>query len=154
MKLVLVPLSLREANEFVEQYHRHNGRTTRDGGKYAIGASTGEELVGVVIVGRPLARRLQDGWTAEALRVCTSPDAPKGACSFLYAAAWRAWRAMGGRRMITYTLKSESGASLRGAGWAVVAETTPGDWSRPDINRARQWQPIYGQAKFRWEVSA
>ena len=147
----LCPITLREANDFVESYHRHNNRTSRDGGKFAIGLTDGEELVGVAIVGLPLARMLANGFTAEVLRTCTSPKAGKGAVSKLYAACWRAWRAMGGRRLITYTLATESGDSLRGAGWRVVGETKPGDWNRG--NRSRSWQPIYGQKKIRWAVS-
>jgi hypothetical protein len=153
-RLAVVPVTLREANDFVENFHRHNGRTNHDGGKFAIGCSTGDELVGVVIVGRPLARLLDDGWTAEVTRCCVSPAAPRNACSFLYGAAWRAWRALGGKRIVTYTLTSESGASLRGAGWRVVGQVRPGDWSRPKLGRMRQWQPIYGQQKFRWEQTA
>jgi hypothetical protein len=154
VRLLLVPLSVREANDFVESFHRHNGRTTRDSGKFAIGCSTGDELVGAAIVGRPLSRHLDDGWTAEVLRCCTSSAAPKGACSFLYGACWHAWRAMGGKRIVTYTLASESGASLRGAGWRIVAQCRAGDWSRPQLGRMRAWQPIYGQQKFRWEMAS
>jgi len=155
MKLMLVPLTLRAANQFVEQFHRHNGRTARDGGKFAVGASDGNGLVGVAIVGRPLARLLNDDWTAEVLRSCVLDTAPKGTNSFLYGACWRAWRAMGGRKLITYTLATESGASLRGAGWTVVAECKPSSgWNREALGRMRDWQPIYGQAKFRWEISA
>ena len=150
MKLQVIPISLREANDFVTSFHRHNGRTSRDGGKFAIGASTDEQLVGVAIVGRPIARLLDNAYTAEVLRTCTSPEAPKGAVSFLYAACWRIWRAMGGAKLITYTLTSESGASLRGAGWKVVAELPAhSGWNR--TGRERNWQPIYGQQKLRWE---
>lgn len=149
--LIVLPMSLREANDFVQSFHRHNGRTSRDGGKFAIGASTGDELVGVAIVGRPIARLLSNDVTAEVLRCCTNDAAPKGTCSFLYARCWRVWAAMGGRKLITYTLATESGASLRGAGWQIVAQCKPHSWDMP--NRARDWQPIYGQAKFRWEVS-
>ena len=52
--------------------------------------------------------------------------------------------------MITYTLQSESGASLRGAGWKVLGEVKPQSWDRK--GRQREWQPIYGQLKFRWGV--
>lgn len=152
--LAVVPVTLREANDFVENFHRHNGRTSRDGGKFAIGCSSGDELVGVVIVGRPVARLLEDGWTAEVTRCCVSPAAPKNASSFLYGAAWRAWREMGGKRIVTYTLTTESGASLRGSGWRIVAQVSPGGWSRPKLGRMRQWQPIYGQQKLRWEATA
>ena len=148
-KLKIVPLSLREANDFVEAFHRHNGRTSRDGGKFAIGCSFGGELVGVAIVGRPIARLLNDSFTAEVLRTCTRPEAPKGSISFLYSACRRIWAAMGGLKIITYTLRTESGSSLRGAGWKIAALVEPKEWDRP--NRARRWQPIYGQQKFRWE---
>lgn len=153
-RLCLVPVTLRAANDFVAQYHRHNGRTSRDGGKFAIGVQA-DELIGVAIVGNPLsATYMADGVTAEVLRVCTSPAAPKNACSMLYGACWRAWRAMGGQRLITYTLQEESGASLRAAGWRIVGETKAmksGGWRKQDHLR-RDWQPIYGQVKFRWEV--
>lgn len=151
--LEAIPITLREANDFVENFHRHNGRTSRDGGKFAIGCSDGERLVGVAIVGNPLSRVLMDGWTAEVLRTCILDDAPKGTNSFLYGCCWRAWRAMGGKRIVTYTLKSETGASLRGSGWSVVAECKPNGngWDRPNCKRMRRWQPIYGQTKIRWE---
>jgi len=155
LKLFAVPVTLKEANNFVETYHRHSGRTSRDGGKFAIGVSCeGQGLLGVVIVGRPLSRVLDaDGVTAEALRVCVLPDAPKGCCSFLYAAAWRAWRAMGGHRLVTYTLQSETGESLRGAGAKIVAtlKGRPKGWNRSDGHR--EFKDIYGQDKFRWEWS-
>ncbi|MBK5970463.1 MULTISPECIES: XF1762 family protein [Thiorhodovibrio] len=151
----LCPITLREANDFVESFHRHNSRTSRDGGKYAIGLTHDGELVGVAIVGNPLSATLMDGFTAEVLRVCTNEKAPLGACSKLYAACWRAWRAMGGRKMITYTRQTESGASLRGAGWRVVAECAPvkPGWHKKD-HLKRNWQPVMGQQKFRWEFSA
>ena len=149
-------MTLREANDFVENFHRHNGRTGRDGGKFAIGASDGSRLVGVAIVGNPLSASLMDGVTVEVLRVCVLDDAPKNTCSFLYGRCWRIWQQMGGRRMVTYTLQDESGASLRGAGWNIVGETKPHDQWRNKSKRDgihREWQPIYGQQKFRWEVN-
>lgn len=153
MTLHAVPVTLAEANEFVANFHRHNKPVPM--ARWAIGASDGAALVGVAIVTQPLARVFTDGFTSEVARCCVLESAPKGTCSFLYASCWRAWRAMGGRRLITYTLQSESGASLRGAGWKVVAELkarTPAQgWhSRP----GREWQPVEGQAKLRWEVAA
>lgn len=152
-KLFAVPMTLAEANEFVANYHRHNRPTV--GAMWSVGVSDGRGLQGVAIIGRPVSRILDDGTTLEVTRVCTLPEAPKGACSFLYAAAWRAGRALGWRRLVTYTLTSESGASLRGAGWKVVAKLNPRKdyaWQGPD--RARDWQPVYGQQKLRWEMSA
>ena len=151
MALELIPLSLKEANEYVFSFHRHNKPTV--GGKYAIGVSDGDGLVGVAIVGRPVARMLDDTTTAEVLRVCTTETSPKNTCSMLYGACWRAWKAMGGKRMVTYTLKSESGSSLRGAGGKVIAESrsTAQGWSRKQ--RKRDWQPVFGQMKLRWEAA-
>jgi hypothetical protein len=151
--MIVLPITLREANDFVENHHRHNGRTSNDGGRFAIGAGNDDGLWGVAIVGRPVARMLQDGLTAEVLRVCVRDGAPKGACSFLYGRCWRIWQAMGGRRMVTYTLAEESGASMRGVGWKIAGDVRPSaGWERE--SRARRWQPIYGQQKFRWEVEA
>ena len=147
------PLTLREANAFVEQFHRHSGRTSRDGGKFAIAAEVDGMIVGVAIVGRPISRLIgQDRFAGEVLRTCVSPDAPRNVNSFLYGACWRAWRAMGGRRLVTYTLQLESGESLRGAGWKVLAETkgSTSGWDRK--GRRREWKPIYGQQKLRWEM--
>lgn len=113
------------------------------------------DVVAVAIVGRPLARHFDDGVTGEVLRMCAREDAPKGANSMLYAACWRAWREMGGQRMLTYTLQSESGASLKGLkqmGWRMVYEA-PGNsrgWVRNDGKRENR--PIYAEPKYRWEV--
>ena len=155
--LCVVPVTLREANDFVQNFHRHNGRTSRDGGKFAIGLESDGAMVGVAIVGNPLSATLMDGFTAEVLRVCTAEGAPKGSCSKLYGACWRIWREMGGRKLITYTLQTESGSSLRGAGWTVAALTKPVSpgWRKNDhLNAGRTWTPVMGQAKIRWEVKA
>src|SRR5690242_4854577 len=131
MKLTLVPLPLAEANAFVEQHHRHHGPVV--GARFSIGAAADEQIVGVAIVGRPVARGLQDGYTAEVVRLCT--DGTPRAASKLYAASWRAWRAMGGRRLVTYTLVSEPGVSLRAAGWNLVAEVKGREWDTPSRPR-------------------
>jgi len=153
-KPYLVPMTLRKANDFVAAHHRHNGRTARNGGKWSCGLACKGQLVGVAIVGNPLSATLMDGWTAEVLRVCTVPEAPKGACSMLYQACWRAWRAMGGQRLITYTLQTESGASLRGAGWRVVGQTKPvkDGWRKDDhLNERRTHSPVMLEVKNRWQ---
>lgn len=151
-RLSAVPMTQREASEFVAAFHRHN-KPPR-GALFQVGASDGERLVGVAMVGRPVSRTLQDGATAEVLRCCVLDDAPKGSCSFLYGACWRAAKALGWRKLITYTLATESGASMRGAGWKVVAEVDPAQngWHRH--KRSRDWQAIYGQQKLRWEAAS
>ena len=146
-----IPMKLNEANQFVDQFHRHNKSVA--GAKFSIGVSDGNELVGVVIVGRPIARHLDDGTTAEVTRCCVLEDAPKGSCSFLYAASWRAWKAMGGKKLITYTLQSESGASLKGAGWEIVHESKGNHGKGWTTRIGREWQPVTGQDKFRWQIT-
>jgi len=151
--LEAIPITLREANDFVTNFHRHSSRTARDGGRFAIGVSDGAKMWAVAIVGRPTARLMNDGYTAEVTRVCAMPDAPKGCCSFLYARCWRIWQQMGGKRLISYTLQVENGASLRGAGWKIAGkvDTSSIGWSRD--GRERTWHPIYGQQKLRWEIA-
>ena len=155
MEFSKIPLSCGKANEFVNQYHRHNKKTARNGGRFAIGCQHADlGLIGVAIVGNPLSASYMDGFTAEVLRTCTRPDAPKNVNSFLYGACWRIWKAMGGRRLITYTLQSESGASLRGAGWRIVGEAKihKEGWGKKDGIR-RSLQHVQTLEKYRWEVS-
>jgi hypothetical protein len=146
-QLGLVPVTLREARTFVGRVHRHH--RPPQGGLFAVGCSVGDRVVGVAIIGRPVARHAADGWTAEVTRVAT--DGTRNACSMLYGAAWRACRALGYRRLITYTLAEESGASLRGAGWRCVGECGGGSWSRPSRPRADA-HPL--QRKLKWERAA
>ena len=144
--LELVPLTLREARAFVAQHHRHH--RAPQGGLFACGDAAGKDIAGVVIVGRPVARQVVDGYTAEVTRLCTL--GAKNACSMLYGAAWRAARALGYRRLITYTLASEGGASLRAAGWRLIGEAGGGSWSRSGRPRVDQ-HPT--QIKLRWEAA-
>lgn len=131
--LELVPITLKEANFFVEQHHRHHKPVT--GHKFSIAASDGEKIVGVAIVGRPVSHYLDDGWTLEVNRLCT--DGTKNACSFLYSAAWRAAKNMGYKKLITYILQSENGASLKASGWKCVGESGGKRWTgkrRPEVD--------------------
>ena len=111
--LTLIPVPLSEANAFVARHHRHHKPVTCH--KFSIGCMKDGRLAGVAIVGRPVSRYLDDGLTLEVNRLCT--DGTPNACSFLYGAAWRAARALGYRKIVTYILDTESGASLRAAGW-------------------------------------
>lgn len=121
------PVTLREAAEFINTLHRHH--VAPRGWKFGIAANDGEKVVGVVTVGRPVARALDDGWTAEVNRLCT--DGTKNAPSFLYAAAWRTCRAMGYRRLITYILAEEPGTTLKAAGWKLVGSIKGKSWNVP-----------------------
>lgn len=136
--LSLCPITLTEARAYVTAHHR--------GGLFAVAVSAEEAVRGVAIVGRPVARALADGYTAEVTRLCT--DGARNACSMLYSAAWRAARALGYRRLVTYTLPEEGGASLRAAGWRLIGLAGGGSWSSPSRPRV-DTHPT--QRKLRWE---
>ena len=127
MRLRAIPVSFSVACEFVARLHRHHKPPV--GHKFSIGAQLGDELVGVVIVGRPVSRMRDDGWTLEVSRLCT--DGTPNACSFLYGRAAKAAIALGYARIGTYILASEPGTSLRAAGWKLIGEGGGGSWSRP-----------------------
>lgn len=131
--LRVVPITLREANAFVALHHRHHPPAR--GCKFTLAVADDDQIVGVAIVGRPVARHFDDGFTAEVNRTCT--DGTPNANSMLYGAAWRAARAMGYQRLVTYTQEGESGTSLRAAGWTVLAERSPrGSWASAGRPRA------------------
>lgn len=150
MPLHLVPVRSRDARAFVAMWHRHHPPPV--GQLFAVGVAdeTGV-LHGVAIVGRPVARHLDDGVTAEVTRTAT--DGTRNTNSLLYAACWRAASALGYRRLITYTQAGESGASLRGAGWRILAHrpARPG-WDRP--SRPRKAHGTEHMPRALWEAPA
>ena len=142
--LTPIPVSLAQANEFVRQHHRHHKPVA--GHKFSIGCAENERLCAVAIVGRPVSRYLDDGFTLEVNRLCS--DGTKNACSILYAAAARAARAMGYHKIVTYTLDTESGASLRAAGWTNAGLAGGKAWT----GSRRPAQSLYpAQMKYRYE---
>ena len=143
--LKLKPVALREAQRFIAEYHRHNKPPV--GCKFAIGAMDGDRLCGVVVVGRPIARAYDDGYTAEVTRLCT--DGTRNACSLLYSAAWRTAKGMGYTKIITYILETESGTSLKASGWHEASGLRGGrNWSCP--SRQRKDQDVYHIQKRLW----
>jgi hypothetical protein len=144
-RMEVVPVSFAEACAFIEEHHRHHRPPVR--WKFGCGVSIDGRLVGVATVGRPVARGLQDRYTLEVTRCCT--DGTPHAASKLYAACWRAARALGYRRLITYTLLDEAGTSLRAAGWRVVGQTRGGSWDTPARRRVDK-HPT--GPKLRWEA--
>lgn len=149
-KLFVIQIDLNVANEFIKRYHRHNKPVP--GSKINLGVIDETGLLrGVAIIGRPVARMLDDGWTLEVNRVAT--DSCSNACSSLYGAARRIAFELGYRRLITYTLQDESGASMRGAGWKRVSDVDVASgkgWQ----SRERVKQTVYGLPKYRWEAIA
>lgn len=148
MPLVLHPITLREAREFVRRHHRHH--KPPQGGLFAIACAIqgNEEPNAVVIVGRPVSRHLDNGWTVEVTRLCS--DGTRDCCSMLYRAAWRAAKAMGYKRLITYTLPEEGGASCRASGMKCLGEAGGGSWNTPSRPRV-DMHPL--QKKIKWEIS-
>jgi hypothetical protein len=152
MTLHTVPLSLEEANAFVKRHHRHHKPVP--GHKFSIGVADigahphgNEDIRGVCIVGRPVSRIRDDGLTLEITRLCT--DGTPNACSKLYGAAAKAAFALGYKRIGTYTLPEEGGASLRASGWKCIGEAGGGSWnvpSRPRVDTAPT------QRKLLWEA--
>ena len=145
MSLELTPITLSEANEFVKKHHRHHN--TVPGCKFCVAVSNDESVVGVAIVGRPVARHLDDGWTLEVNRTCT--DGTKNANSMLYGACQRATFALGYKKLITYTLPEEGGASLKASNWKCIGKAGGGSWNRKSRPRI-DMHPL--QQKLRWEI--
>lgn len=145
--LTVVPITLAEAKVFIERHHRHHPPPVGHILSVAVADDAGV-VRGVATVGRPVARMLDDGFTAEVNRCCT--DGARNACSMLYGAAWRAARAIGYRKLITYTLPEEGGASLRAAGWRLVGQAVGGRWSR---NTRPRIDVHPTQQKLRWEAA-
>lgn len=149
MTLHLVPVSFRQAKAFTAMHHRHH--VPPQGMKFTVGVATDDsELVGVAMVGRPVARMFDDGQTLEVNRVTT--DGTPDACSMLLGASWRAARALGYTRLITYTQEGETGTSLRAAGWRVVAQRPAHNgWDRPSRRRTDRAESI---PRTLWEAPA
>lgn len=149
MSLHLVPVSFAEARDFVAMWHRHHQPPI--GHKFSLGvADASDVLVGVAMVGRPVARKFDNGQTLEVNRTAT--DGTGNANSMLYGAAARATFALGYTRLITYTQGDESGASLRGAGWKVIAERPANrGWDVP--SRPRDPDRVERMPRTLWEVT-
>ena len=146
-RLELQPITSREACAFIEEHHRHHGPPR--GFKFAIAVNDGREVVGVATAGRPIARHNDDGWTIEVTRVCVIEGSGLHASSKLYAACWRAARAMGYRRAITYNTAKEGGASLRAAGYRIIGSVTAQSWHRPGRPRVDKTEI---QPRLVWQI--
>lgn len=147
MSLRLVPVSFADAKQFIADWHRHH--RSPPGHKFSVGVATEEDvLVGVAVAGRPVARAYDDGLTLEVTRSATNGH--RNANSMLYGAIARAAFALGYRRVVTYTQDGESGASLRAAGWRVIAQRPPRKgWDTPSRRRENK---NAGIARTLWEV--
>jgi len=132
--LSIQPITFKEACNFILKYHSHH--RPPQGWKFGIAVNDGVNIVGVITVGRPVARHLDDGWTLEITRCCTFGT--KNTASKLYSAARKATFSLGYHRLITYTLKTENGISLKASGYKLIGEAGGGSWhckSRPRIDK-------------------
>ena len=139
------PCELKDANAFIEKLHRHHKRV--QGHRFSLGAWKNEKLVGVVCVGRPVARLTDASRVLEVTRLCT--DGTRNACSALYSAAARVGREMGFEKIQTFILESETGVSLKASGWKREGETSGGTWSRQSRMRFDK-HPL--DIKARWSL--
>lgn len=145
MSLEIKPIHIKSACEYVRQYHRHNIPPV--GGKFAISCYDGDRMCGVAICGRPTARKLDDGETLEIYRNCT--DGTHNTCSKLYGACVRIARDMGYKKVITYTLESENGSSLKASNFTCVGMAGGLEWTG---KRRRDYYIAPREMKKRWEV--
>ena len=147
----VIPITLKQAKEFILLHHRHNKPPI--GWKFGIGLKSLDTLVGVATAGRPVARHYDDGLTLEVNRSCT--DGTKNANSMLYGAVWRAAKAMGYIRCITYTQHDESGASLHAVGWIQVKKLSARkSWAESSVLMKDKKDPIGngGVDRILWEI--
>ena len=145
------PVTFADAKRFVSDHHRHNKPPV--GHKFSVGVEQDGKLCGVAMAGRPVARALDDGKTLEVNRTCT--DGTPNANSMLYGAVWRAAKAMGYERCVTYTQADETGASLRAAGWVREKELPPRkSWAESSVKLRDAKDPVGngGVARVRWEI--
>lgn len=138
-------VTFRTANAFIAEHHRHH--RPPQGGIVCLGLWQGDTLVGVGVLGRPVARMADDGVTAEITRLCVLPEA-RHAASALIGRLRRVAQSLGYERVISYTLPSEGGASLRATGAEHRGAAGGGEWSRPSRPRAAATVP---ETKARWD---
>ena len=152
-KLRVAPVSFSAAAAFVRAHHAHNPRPPA-GWKYGAAICNGAQRIGIVMVGRPVARHADASTTVEVSRLCIDRTVPAplawNACSQLLGWAAAEARRRGYTRIQTFTLREESGTSLRAAGWTLEGRAGGGSWSR----KARPRVQIAPSApKLRWPRS-
>ncbi len=139
------PITFKTASDFINQHHRHHKATV--GHKFSIGLYEDDRLIGVAVCGRPVSRYYDDGITCEINRLCT--DGTHNACSRLYGACCRIAKEMGYKKIITYILKSESGASLKASNFVCEGEAGGTHWT----GKRNRGQNIPAEMKMRWARS-
>lgn len=139
----IAPISFKSASNYINTYHRHHRATV--GCKFCVSVVDESELVhGVAVCGRPVGRFLDDGYTLEINRVCS--DGTPNVCSMLYGACCRIAKQMGYRKVVTYTLQSEDGASLKASNFTFDGIAGGTHWT----GSRNRGQAIPAEMKKRW----
>lgn len=137
------PITFKQASEFINEHHRHHNATI--GCKFCIGLYSNDSLIGCAVCGRPVSRHYDDGLTCEINRLCVLGDY-KNACSMLYGACCRIAKNMGYKKIITYTLQSENGVSLRASNFICEGQSGGTHWT----GKRDKGQKIPHEMKNRW----
>lgn len=146
-RLRVVPCPNERAKAFVDAFHRHHVSAMQARFCHAVVDENGN-VRGVSMVGRPVARHLDNGWTLEVNRLCT--DGTPNACSALYGAARRGGKALGYLKLITYIRSDEPGTSLKASGWVFEEEIRARSWDMPGRPRTDKTEIV---RRGRWSVS-
>ena len=137
------PITFKQSSEFINKYHRHHNATV--GCKFCVGLYDESKLIGCAVCGRPVSRFYDDGLTCEINRVCVL-DGHKNACSMLYGACCRIAKNMGYKKIITYTLESENGTSLKASNFICEGQAGGTHWT----GKRNKGQKIPDEMKNRW----
>lgn len=136
----VAPVPFGTARRFVARHHAHCGAPAV--ARFSFGAFNGPTLMGVVIVGNPVARALMGRGIAEVNRLCIRRDLPRALgwniASMLYGAAAREAERRGFAKIMTYTRIDEAGTSLKASGWVAEARLRGRGWHgrhRPRSNK-------------------
>ena len=126
------------------RHHRHNGKVLIH--RFSLAVYDNNRICGVAIVGNPSARKLDDGFTLEIHRCCT--DGTRNACSILYGRCAQIAKLMGYKKIITYIISDENGASLRASNFVLEADNVGGGangWNVPSRPRIVTEMTLFGE---------
>ncbi|MBG95089.1 MAG: hypothetical protein CL793_07540 [Chloroflexi bacterium] len=130
--------TLESVKQFVRENHRH-APAPPAGWRWGYTIWAGDFMLGVAMVGRPAARRIDGTKVIDVSRVCVSrrasAEVAENACSMVYARAARDGAKAGFERVITYTIAGEPAAGCRAAGMEVEHRSRSGNWNRAGRRR-------------------
>ena len=144
----IIPCTFPKANAFVKSLHRHHAPIPGGFAWFCVAAIVQGTVRGTAIAGRPTNRNNDDQLTVEVLRLTS--DGTPNVCSALLGSCANAAKAIGARRIITYTLDSESGVSLRGAGWVCEETGIESWWTHVGTRTPAVDRPHMSETKARW----